>query len=224
MAIAYCRAYHSFASKTSRGQLIYIHSFSFSFFHPVLASKAVCLLSLGLTPTSLPHFCTPNLRSRQSHPPPTARVGSKQRHDTNRTSITKPRNTMHIPKSPSTIATMAPAAEDSYFNRAFFDAIDTYVRQHGPQHHHQKIAESFQREFGMKSKADLKQLATSWTAEKLAQREISRQNEHECITMLRNCGFGWDNASGMIFGSEEMWAVVAKVRPSACVSSESTVN
>ena len=115
-------------------------------------------------------------------------------------------------------------SEDSYFNQAFFDAMDVYVRQHGPQHHHQKIAERYQREFEMKPKADLKQLSSIWTAEKLAQREICRQNEHEFITMLRNCGFGWDNASGMVFGNDEMWASVAKVRPSACTYPEDTVN
>ena len=119
---------------------------------------------------------------------------------------------------------MPPTTEDSYFNQAFFDAIEAYVHQNGPQHQHQKIAERYRREFGTRSRADLKELATLWTAEELAQREICRQNEHEFITMLRNCGFGWDNASGMIFGSDEMWAVVAKVRPSVCVSSEGTVN
>lgn len=113
--------------------------------------------------------------------------------------------------------------EDSYFNQAFFDAMDAYIRQHGPQQHHRKIAERYQREFGTKSKAELEQLATIWTAEKLAQREICRQNEHEFITMLRNCGFGWDNESGMVFGNDEMWAVVAKVRSSARVSCEDAV-
>lgn len=100
--------------------------------------------------------------------------------------------------------------------------MDAYIRQHGPHHHHQRIAERYQREFGMKSKADLKQLATIRTAEQPAQREICRQNEHEFITMLRNCGFGWNNASGMVFGSDEMWAIVAKVRPFKCVSCEDT--
>lgn len=119
---------------------------------------------------------------------------------------------------------MPPPTEDSYFIQAFFDAMDAYIRQHRPQHRHQKIAERYQREFSMKSKVDLKQFATIWTAEKLAQREICRQDEHEFIRMLRNCGFGLDNASGMVFGSDEMWAIVAKVRPSACALCEDTGN
>lgn len=119
---------------------------------------------------------------------------------------------------------MVPPTEDSYFNQAFFDSMDAYIRQHGPQHHHQKIAERYQKEFGMKSRVDLKQLARIWTAERLAQREIYRQNEHEFITMLRNCGFGWNNASGMVFGSDAMWTIVMKVRRSACVLCEDTGN